>query len=201
MPQVAYRGEVLSEIVPYDLATDREPWERQPDEPTLWYKRFYLMFCLSGVKRSLLGTYNRFREEHGRKRSDSYVIASWRYYYHKYRWVERATAYDDYMVRLVQDRIEDERVQMFRRHREQAQAWSGAAMAWLDKAEGHRISSGALALRAWLAGIDVETRSLVPPQILKLFEMSDVELLQFYDGLLATAVGGGEALEDEGSEG
>lgn len=196
-----YRGESLHNVMQPELASDREAWKRQPDEPTLWYNRFYQLYLLEGPKRSLLGAYKVHRRNNGYDSSSTTAAPTgWRYYYLKFRWVERAELYDQYMIDVLQEHIEDERYQMFLRHRDQARQWADAAMDWLGKVEGHRIASGGLALRAWLAGIDVETRSQIPPQILRLFEMTDAELQQFYEGLLATASGGGAAPQDEGDQ-
>lgn len=198
-----YKGERLGEIVPFELDESRNLWERQLDEPTMWYNRFFKWYLLSGPERTIRSACHAFRK--AKKPGAKLIKAtspSWTFYYKKWSWYRRAVAFDDAQNLALQARIEDERYQMFLRHRAQARKWSDASMEWLDKIEGHRIQSGVLALRAWQASLDVEARSLIPPQILKLFEMSDAELMAFYESLLTSpTVGGGpETPEDEGDQ-
>lgn len=195
-----YRGERISALVGVELADDRKPWERQPSEPSRWYGRFFEFYLPLGSERSIMAAQRRHRRQKDPEcKHYTATSPSWRYYARIWRWLDRSIAYDNHMMNALQVQIEDERFQMFKRHREQAVKWSDAAMGWLDKKDGHRIGSGSLALRAWKESLDVEARSLIPPQLLKLLEMSDLELQTLYEGLLdsTTTSDGPEAPKDQ----
>lgn len=208
MPQPGYgRGEYAGvswdELAPVELNTNRDPWVRQDDEPSRWYGRFRDYYVAVGANRSMMDAYKRWRKAHGLTKPIKATPKAWTYHSRLWQWKERAEAYDDYMYAQLQSQIEDERYQMLRRHVSQARAWADAGMDWLLAVKGHRIESGPFALRAWLASVDVETRALIPPQLLKIFEMGDAELLQFYGRFFGdndeapSADGSGESPEDE----
>lgn len=66
-------------------------WEREKGEPNLWYGRFEI-FRLLGVGRSIDGAY---RAEGGAKgRKGARATGHWRRAAQRWRWVERAEAWD-----------------------------------------------------------------------------------------------------------
>lgn len=69
---------------------EREPWLRQPGEPSRWYARFE-RFRLMGPGRSLLAIYN---EEREKARKSATIPASWRDAADKWQWRARAEAWD-----------------------------------------------------------------------------------------------------------
>jgi hypothetical protein len=83
-------------------STEHKPWERLPDEPLFWYSR-YKRFQGLGPKRTMLAALEQERRvskvpkstENGKKPKSVAVPGSWKQASSKWRWVERAQAYDD----------------------------------------------------------------------------------------------------------
>jgi hypothetical protein len=71
----------------------KRPWDQLPDEPDMWFDRFD-RFRLMGSSRSLNAIYNEERAKVGDPPLSS-VPPSYREYAQKFRWRERATAYDE----------------------------------------------------------------------------------------------------------
>lgn len=69
-------------------------WERQDNEPTLWFGRFQ-RFLAMGPERSVLGLYNQWRQEkaHESKPASS-PPSAWTNAAKKWNWRQRASAYD-----------------------------------------------------------------------------------------------------------
>lgn len=176
------------------LDPGKEPWALQSTEKSLWYGRFweYLSF---GTERSVRKTFMKVMNKPNMA-SNRAVNNHWRYYPVLYLWEERAAEWDAHMYQLLQEQIEDDRYQMFLRHRRQAREWADAAMDWLKVKQGHRIKSGSLALKAWEKGVDIETRTMIPPQVLKLLEMGDADLENLFEAIIATAADGAGAVKD-----
>lgn len=169
--------------VPVTLDADRFLWERQTDEPILWFERF-LMFIFMGVKRSVVGIYRRHRLTKcpDRVLKVSTAPARWLRLAKKWRWRERAEAYDATMYLEILEDAERERRLALSRHRAQAQEWATAGIAWLEAAK--QIKDGRLALKAWHMGVEVERKSLVPASLLRIMAMSDEELLEQYASII-----------------
>lgn len=70
---------------------EQKPWEQMPGEG-LWYGRFKA-WLHQKKPRSVLALANHDREQKGRKRSD-HAAQNWRSAAEKYRWLERAAAWD-----------------------------------------------------------------------------------------------------------
>lgn len=73
-------------------------WERQDNEPTLWFSRFQRFLAL-GRERSLLGLYNAVRREKAGKDGKPFKVATstpgaWDEAAKKWNWRKRAEAYD-----------------------------------------------------------------------------------------------------------
>jgi hypothetical protein len=101
-------------------------WDRQPDEPTRWFDRFE-RFRQAGARRTLLGCINAEREENGEKRYSS-VPGSWTAASEKWKWRERATAWDDYQRELARKEEQEELTRRRRVHIAQAQFVQGKAV-------------------------------------------------------------------------
>lgn len=78
-----------------------KPWEQVEGEPDLWYGRFHQHYLLVGTERSLDDAHRRHlagRSESGREqaspRRPRWVPGSWRQAANRWRWSERARAYD-----------------------------------------------------------------------------------------------------------
>jgi hypothetical protein len=72
---------------------EREPWQRQPGEPAMWYNRFDACYRPLGPERSLLAAYNVWRKE-AQKSATKSVAKSWQLNARKWDWQERAEAWD-----------------------------------------------------------------------------------------------------------
>lgn len=95
-------------------------WERQTGsdgkrEPALWFSRFERYLSL-GPKRSVLAVYNEWREK-ARKGATKSVPGSWQKNSKKWRWQERAEAFDAHVA----EQARAERAERERRLREEAQ--------------------------------------------------------------------------------
>lgn len=85
----------------------KQPWERLPSEPNLWWCRFEA-FRAAGPKRSLLSTVNKERVKKGQEESNS-LPGSWRNAAKTFRWHKRAQAWDAFTVAEDARRQEEER--------------------------------------------------------------------------------------------
>lgn len=72
--------------------TDPQPWDRQPEEPRLWYLRFE-RYRLAGLGRTIEGVYRMEQDEAGKtgKRASRHWYAAAK----RWRWVDRAAAWDN----------------------------------------------------------------------------------------------------------
>lgn len=89
-----------------------EPWERQPGETSRAYAAFSVYRDL-GPQRSLAKALAAAAKKPSNRRH-------WQRWAAKYRWVERAQAYDDYLDRLAREKAEQERAEMAKRHAQMA---------------------------------------------------------------------------------
>lgn len=101
-----------SEII--SIALEIEPiWMRQPGESSRWYDRLQ-RYLMAGSQRSLVGVYRVEQEEARLKRaSDSlnqpqkpirWASQTWKEAFVKYRWQERAEAWDRYQADLAREK-------------------------------------------------------------------------------------------------
>jgi len=88
------------------------PWDRLPYEPAGWYARFQT-YLYAPVPRSMMAIYNQVMAEKGRERPYTTVSAGWKKAVEKWKWKERAEAWDIEQARLRalewQRRIEQQR--------------------------------------------------------------------------------------------
>lgn len=89
------------------------PWDRQPDEPTLWFSRFEA-YRLAGPGRTFEATY---REDGKGQKKAAEITGAWRKAAEKYQWRERAAAWD--MAQIERRRADDE--EAYRRRLQQHQ--------------------------------------------------------------------------------
>lgn len=87
---------------------EREAWEQLPDEPYYWFVLF-TEYRQMGPKRNLRKFYRQKREEKGMSEIGTHwgAPSNWNHYYHKWRWKERAQAWDEVM-REKQDDVAEE---------------------------------------------------------------------------------------------
>jgi hypothetical protein len=94
------------------------PWDQQPGEPNRWYARFE-HFRLAGPNRSLLGTSNAEREQRGKRKGRS-IPQAWARNASRWRWRERALAWDEHERRQARVAHTQEIEEMNRRHAQEA---------------------------------------------------------------------------------
>jgi hypothetical protein len=84
------------------MTDDRKPWERQSDEPILWYDRFLVYLQLPNP-RTISAAIRKWSQDNPnarrtKERDDRgqppYLLTSWSRAAKKYKWEERAIAYD-----------------------------------------------------------------------------------------------------------
>ena len=77
-----------------------KPWDQQPDEPTLWFKRFSL-YLLMGPTRTVGAAYcDEFARRHPGKTSKKTSSTNWRVISSRWGWVRRAEAWDKEQIAL-----------------------------------------------------------------------------------------------------
>lgn len=86
---------------------DERPWEQQDDEPVLWFDRFE-QYRLLGPTRTVMAVYNDFRAGRGKGRAKT-PPQSWTEATHRWRWKDRARAWDMSLVQRRQEEWEEER--------------------------------------------------------------------------------------------
>ena len=107
---------------PRPLVPDRNHWEQQPTEPDRWYSRFEL-YRDKGGERTLVGTWRRVT---GKERGG--VDGNWTRHSTRWRWRERARAWDRHLQRLAREEQEQAVVEMGRRAARHAVALQGVLM-------------------------------------------------------------------------
>lgn len=85
-----------------------QPWERQRDEPAKWFSRFQ-RFLLSGNGRSIEGAWRTEARQGGKGTQKQVVSGHWHRSAKKWRWRERAEAWDAAQWTKDQKQIETER--------------------------------------------------------------------------------------------
>lgn len=101
------------------MTEETQPWDRQRDEygeveRNLWYDRF-TRYRLMGSSRTLTEACNLWRDRRGRDRSGN-VPNSWRRAYARWRWKERAEAWDQHQRERLIAEQEEARAAMVERH-------------------------------------------------------------------------------------
>jgi hypothetical protein len=97
-----------------------KPWDRQPDEPNLWFRRFE-QFRRMGPKRSILGCLNKELNKKGQKKTGD-IPSAWRDASEAWKWRARAEAWDQYQSELEEQEWEARRKKLRDQEWEMAQA-------------------------------------------------------------------------------
>lgn len=140
-------------------------WDRLPDEPALWHRRL-LRFCELGGARTIIAVENEYRAKKGlRKRVR--ISQNWYEAAKKYRWAERATAYDNWV----------------------AEQWSREVQASVIQTRRNHLAAARLAIKLGYEGI----RSLDPT---KLSPKELLALLSFGIALELRSLGEPETVEE-----
>lgn len=82
------------------MSDEQQVWERQEEEPNLWYDRF-MSYLQMGPSRSLLGTVHAEEARNSKEKQSSSPPGAWSEAFKQWKWKERAEAYDDYRRKQV----------------------------------------------------------------------------------------------------
>jgi len=104
-----------------ELTEGKAVWDRQEGESSRAYRAFCWYRDL-GADRSIHKAYQEFIRTRKRLKTDQNirVSAKWKEWATKYKWVERAEAYDDYIEREKRKQNEEAIFEMYRRQAETA---------------------------------------------------------------------------------
>jgi hypothetical protein len=122
-----------------ETSSESELWDRQPDEPNRWFSRFE-RFRAAGPSRSLLGTMNSELSDKGAI-PKAKVSGSWHRASIRWRWRERAEAWDAQERRRVQAARIQQIDEMRSRHIQEAQALQSKALQRLKSLELDDLSA------------------------------------------------------------
>lgn len=101
---------------------EETPWDRQPGENNLWFRRFQAFLRL-GPRRSLLSAYIRELDQRGLSTNKkTSAPGSWQDAYRKFTWPARAEAWDEDVARRETEEWEARRRQLREQEWESAQA-------------------------------------------------------------------------------
>jgi hypothetical protein len=151
------------------------PWDRLDDEPAPWFARFD-RYRLLGPSRTLEETWR--GEQNGAERSGKRAPGSWCEQARRWRWRQRAEAWDAVQraARQAERLAELEEAQA--RHRLMARLMQEKAIQTIRAIKPEELSRME-ALRYLLDGIDLERRSIEEPAILALqLEVDDLKRQQ-----------------------
>lgn len=97
------------------MGANRNPWERRPEEPSLWYDRFWRYYLPMGADCSVLGAYRDYQAAHGKYPERPYRRAPRRWYINAkaWEWDQRVEAW------LAQERLEKEKERAKDKEREE----------------------------------------------------------------------------------
>ncbi len=193
-----------------DTSEGREPWLRQGGEPSMWYGRFIDYYLGQGSERTLSQAVDLWRRATGRSgRQTRNVPSSWYKNWQKWRWKDRAQAWDDAQRRVALTEAERKTQAMLQRHAELGRGLSTLAsikLGWLLKVLREHPDSEILTVQdvrhLARAGVEMERLSVgLPKELVALMAMDDRELMERYADLIREIAGIGSAGADAEGEG
>lgn len=141
-------------------AQQPKPWDRQPDEPALWFSRFDA-YRLLGPKRSVTAAWN---AETGVKVQGKEAPSNWYQSAKKWRWQERAEAWDAQELPSRQQQQLAELAETRARHREMSRTVQDLALKAFERLQADDLSP-LEALRYFESGVDLERKAIEEPLI------------------------------------
>ena len=138
-----------------------EPWECQPGEPTLWFARFEA-YRLQGPDRSLLAAVNAHRQARNKQQSRS-VPQAWAKNARRWRWHDRAEAWDQLRRREARQAHAQAVEEMNNRHVQEGRALQSKAIQGLKSLDVSLLSPAHL-LRFCTEAAKLERLALGEPQ-------------------------------------
>lgn len=107
-----------------------ELWERQPEEPALWFERFQDYLTL-GPERTMMAVYRRGQQKAGKGSSPS-LPGAWARMTAAWQWPRRAEAHDAMLARRALIEYEAERIQERLNRRQTMKALRGKLLTRLN---------------------------------------------------------------------
>ena len=120
-----------------DAASQAEPWDRLPEEPNRWFARFE-SYRLAGPRRSLSATWTAEQAEKGRRKR-SKVPGSWNEAATRWRWRQRAEAWDDYERQRAREAHAQAISEMNARYIQEAQALQSKGIQCLKALDANKL--------------------------------------------------------------
>jgi hypothetical protein len=115
-----------------------EPWDRESGESNRWFSRFE-RYRLTGSNRSLLGTVNAELTEKGRKKQTK-VPGAWNRAFERWRWRERAEAWDELERQKARETHAKEINEMNHRHIQESQVFQNKGIQRMKSTEPNELS-------------------------------------------------------------
>jgi hypothetical protein len=147
-----------------DPTPQPESWDRQAEEPNLWFSRFE-RYRLAGPGRSLLATVNAEQADKGKKKHSGNPGA-WTRAAACWHWRERAEAWDEHQRQQARAAHVREVEEMNRRHIQEAQALQNRAVQRL-KSLDHQELSASDTLRYFVEATKLERTARGEPETIE----------------------------------
>jgi hypothetical protein len=141
-----------------------EPWDRQPEEPSRWFARFE-RYRMAGSGRSLLGAVNGEQAEKGGQRRTK-VSGAWDRAAARWRWRQRAEAWDDQQRDKARETHAQEVAEMNQRHIQEARALQAKAIARLKSLVEDDLSATDV-VRYFIEATKLERTALGEPETIE----------------------------------
>lgn len=160
--------------------TTRRVYERLPDESSKAYAAFTVYRDL-GESRTIEKVQQKLSKSTGYQRQ----LLEWSA---TYSWVDRATAYDDYIEAQARKRVERDAIRrkadMLKRHADVGRFLQSKGVEYL-RADGKGIEKSSDAITAIKSGVDMERKAEgLPEWIFEIVNADDDELTRQYNQLL-----------------
>jgi hypothetical protein len=146
-----------------NATTDRESWDRQPDEPNLWFSRFE-RYRLAGSGRSLRAAVNADLTDQGKKKRS--IPGAWSRAATRWQWRERAEAWDEYERQQARAAHALEVEEMNARHIQEAKALQNKAIQRL-KSLNEEALTAADTLRFFVEATKLERTARGEPETIE----------------------------------
>ena len=162
---------------------EKQPWERQPGEPALWFDRFECYRAL-GPTRTYQGAFDGwFSRQYPPRKHARVPHPTWYERAQQWHWKERAAEWDNWQwqerVLMEQEAIRE----MTKRHVNLGMEMQEVGGTALSKAEEVGVGDARLLIKD---GADLERRARgLPDYLLEISGMTDEELLAEYERVVA----------------
>jgi len=165
----------------------RQPWDRLPNEPSMWFNRFEY-YRLLGPDRTFQGTFEIWNERDNKRKNKPNVAGhphpQWYERAEQWQWKERAAEWDNWVWKERVSQEQDAIREMTKRHIElgmEMQDVGGKALG--DEKNVVGMGDARLLIKD---GADLERRARgLPDYLLEISGMTDEELLEEYERVVA----------------